>query len=168
MTNRITASETFRVSPGDAWEKSRELSRAVNYKPVVVKVEISTQRQQGVGARRRVCQSGGRWFDEALEAWRDGEGSLLRRQHGVQPVMALRKARFHYRIEPGGSEHTLMTTSLIYEFPLCMLGWLVDRLAFRRILRGMMREPGLGIKRYHETGRAITPERPQDYKVSRR
>jgi hypothetical protein len=166
MTDQVEAQVTIDIPQAEAWEKLRDLSLAANYVPGLVKVELSTPQSTGVGASRKVYQAGGRYIDETVEEWRDGEGFLLRLHHGDKPAAPFKRAWFRYDLATLDAAHTRFTASLIYELPWGGLGRVVNKLLLRRIMRKVIEDVALAMKLYYESGEPTTPDKLKQYKAT--
>lgn len=75
--HEIVAERELAVPLSSAWERMRDLSIAHHYVPGASATEIRTREKTGLGTVRRVHGSAGRWVDETVMQWSEGEGFLL-------------------------------------------------------------------------------------------
>ena len=147
------------VSREKAWGLLRDLSLAHNYVPGLVATEITTEYKEGVGASRKVYQSQTKGIDETVEEWNDGCGFLIRLHRGdAGPPLPFKNAWFRYAIADDG-DGIKLTTSLVYVMRWGLIGQFLDRILLNRIIKGRIRDVGLSLKIYWETGKRVTPER---------
>jgi uncharacterized membrane protein len=139
------------------WEGLRDLTRAPRYVPNLTGVEITTARQEGVGASRRVFQTNGKSLDETVESWDEGEGFTLKLHNGEKPLAPFKAAWFDYRLADAEDGGTIFKPALSYVMPWGMLGRGVDALFIRRFVEGNVRQVAINFKRHYETGEITNP-----------
>jgi hypothetical protein len=166
MTDEVNARATIDMPRQQAWEKLRDLTLAHNYVPGLVKVELTTEQKEGVGASRKVFQSETRYIEETVEEWNEGEGFLIRLHKGDKPAPPFKQAWFRYQLEDQGENQTLFTASMIYELPWGGFGRLLDKLLLGRIMRKVIGDVALAMKLYYESGEKTTPARLKQYKAA--
>jgi hypothetical protein len=168
MTAEVSAKVIIDIPHQAAWNKLRDLTLAVNYVPGLVKVEMSGDQREGVGASRKVYQAASRYIEETVEQWHEGEGFLIRLHRGDKPAAPFKRAWFRYCIAEQDAHSTLFTASLIYELPWGLFGRLLDRLVLHRIMQNVIRDVALSMKLYYESGEATTPAKLKRYKAANR
>ena len=168
MTDEVNATVVIDIPRQQAWEKLQDLSLAANYVPGLVKVELSTEQTTGVGASRRVYQSGGRYIEETVEEWHEGEGFLIRLHKGDKPAVPFKRAWFRYHLEDQDAMHTVFTATMIYELPWGGFGRFLNTVALKRIMKNVIGDVATAMKLYYESGEPTTPERLKQYKVEQR
>ena len=120
-----------------AWQKLRDLSVAHHYVPGLTGTEIRTALKEGVGASRRVFQGGGRWLDETVTEWAEGQGFEIRLHRAEQGMVApFREASFRYWLEDAGPSTTRLVLTLSYSLRWGVFGALLERLARRGRAKG--------------------------------
>lgn len=134
------------------WGRLRDLTLAPHYVPDLTGCQLHPGPQQGLGASRRVFQKNGRWLDETVEEWHEGEGFLIRLHRGTKGAPPpFRQAWFRYTIAPDGAR-TRFTASLIYRPAGGPFGRLLDRLLLRRALNKVVAQIAVNLRAFYETG----------------
>jgi hypothetical protein len=143
-----------------AWQKLRDLSVAHHYVPGLTGTEIRTALKEGVGASRRVFQGGGRWLDETVTEWAEGQGFEIRLHRAEQGMVApFREASFRYWLEDAGPSRTRLVLTLSYNLRWGVFGALLERLAMGRGVRANLRDVALGLREYYLSGAPVTDAR---------
>ncbi len=138
-----------------AWKKLRDFTLAPNYVPNVESVEITTDKTEGVGASRHVSPTN---IDETIVEWQDGKGFTMRLHKGEGgPPFPFKDAGFQYKIEEDGSR-TICSVALIYNMMFGTVGNILNSLILNRIINGIVRDIGLSLKYFYETGDPVTPK----------
>lgn len=166
MTTEVKAQVIIDLPLQQAWEKLRDLSLAHNYVPGLVKVELTTEQREGVGASRKVYQSESRYIEETVEEWNEGEGFLIRLHKGDKPAPPFKQAWFRYHFEPQGADKTLFVASMKYEMPWGAFGRFLDGLLISRITKKVIGDVAISMKLYYESGEKTTPARLKQFKVT--
>jgi hypothetical protein len=168
MTGSVSYTLEIDIPHEQAWQKLQDLSLAHFYVPGLKNTEITTEIKQGVGASRRVFQSGSKYVDETVEEWSEGQGFLIRLHKGETGKPPLfNKAWFRYSIEDNGKGGTTFTPSMTYEMPWGGLGALLERLVLKKVFIGVLGDVAIAMKDYYETGQAVGPERLKALKAAR-
>jgi len=135
-----------------AWQNMRDLSVAHNYVPGLTATEIITSQREGVGASRKVYQTGTDYLQETVTAWDEGHGFVIRLHRGDEPMKPFKHAEFHYRMAAVTDRVTQVTLAIQVEMPFGQLGsWLGDSFA-RPALESELTRVLAGLKHYYETG----------------
>ena len=143
-----------------AWQKLRDLSVAHHYVPGLTGTEIRTALKEGVGASRRVFQGGGRWLDETVTEWAEGQGFAIRLHRAEQGMVApFREASFRYWLEDAGPSTTRLVLTLSYSLRWGVFGALLERLAMGRGVNANLRDVALGLREYYLSGAPVTDAR---------
>lgn len=143
-----------------AWQKLRDLSVAHHYVPGLTGTEIRTALKEGVGASRRVFQGGGRWLDETVTEWAEGQGFAIRLHRAEQGMVApFREASFRYWLEDAGPSTTRLVLTLSYSLRWGVFGALLERLAMGRGVSANLRDVALGLREYYLSGEPVTDTR---------
>ena len=143
-----------------AWQKLRDLSVAHHYVPGLTGTEIRTALKEGVGASRRVFQGGGRWLDETVTEWAEGQGFEIRLHRAEQGMVApFTEASFRYWLEDAGPSATRLVLTLSYSLRWGVFGALLERLAMGRGVRANLRDVALGLREYYLSGAPVTDAR---------
>ena len=143
-----------------AWQKLSDLSVAHHYVPGLTGTEIRTALKEGVGASRRVFQGGGRWLDETVTEWAEGQGFEIRLHRAEQGMVApFREASFRYWLEDAGPSRTRLMLTLSYNLRWGVFGALLERLAMGRGVRANLRDVALGLREYYLSGAPVTDAR---------
>lgn len=166
MSTVVNARAVIDIPREQAWNKLRDLSLAANYVPGLVKVEITTEQKEGVGASRKVFQSESRYIEETVEEWNEGEGFLIRLHKGNKPAPPFKQAWFRYHLADHGNGNTLFTASMIYELPWGAFGRLLDTLLISRITRKVIGDVAISMKLYYESGEKTTPAKLKQFKAA--
>jgi hypothetical protein len=148
-----------------AWQKLRDLGVAHHYVPGLTGTEITTAAREGVGASRRVFQSGGRWLDETVTEWVEGHGFEIRLHHGSEGMVApFREATFRYWLDASGTSGTRLTLTLAYSLRWGFFGRVLERLAMGRGVAGNLRDVALGLREYYLSGTPVSAARRAELK----
>lgn len=103
----------LQITPGDAWDRLKDLSLAPQYVPGVKSMEFITRKTTGIGAERIVFPQK---LKERVIGWEpEREVVLALSKNGRERFFPFKKARFRYVISETGG--TYMTLSLEY-FPM--------------------------------------------------
>ena len=157
MKHEASARVLIGMPREQVWDRLRDLSLAHNYVPGVTGCEITSSKQEGVGASRRVLRRRGGPMDETVTDWHEGQRIVLRLHCGEVPPMPFRRAQFTYRLENGGESHTALVTSLHFDMRWGRLGqWLHDRF-LQRIFRSTIRDVAIAMKQFYETEKPVLP-----------
>ena len=157
MKHEATARLVVDVPKERAWELLQDLSIAHNYVPGLTGSEITTDKTSGVGASRRVYRKSGGFIDETVSSWQEGTGFVLRLHRGNRgPAIPFSDAQFRYRIEDAGSDTTALTVSLLFNMRWGALGRFVYSRLLHHVIRRVVRDIALSLKRYYETGEPVS------------
>ena len=122
MTREVTTQVVIDLPRTEAWDKLRDISLAHNYVPGIVKTEIVSEQDEGVGTSRYVYRNAKSYIQETVVEWDEGRGFLIRLHKGDKPAPPFRNAWFRYELDDEGQEKTLFTASLEFELPWGRLG----------------------------------------------
>ena len=154
MDNEAVYSFRLEMPRQKAWEKLKDFTLAPNYVPGVKSVKIMTDKKEGVGASRRVFP---KKMDETVVEWNEGYGFILKLHKGTGgPPFPFSKAGFRYAITEDGNR-TKFTVGLMYDMGMGPLGAIMNRLFLGKIIEGIVRDIGLCLKHFYETGEPVTP-----------
>lgn len=166
MPQTATADVIINLPRARAWEKLRDISLAHNYVPGIVKTEIITDQQEGVGASRYVYRNGKSYIQETVTEWREGEGFRIKLHKGDKPAPPFREAYFDYQLDEAGPEQTRFTATLGYQMPWGGFGeWLGRRML--GFVQSTVKDVATAMKLYYETGDPTTQDALKAYKNSR-
>ncbi len=162
MENEVTYSFILDMPRECAWEKLRDFTLAPNYVPGVSKVEITSEKQEGMGASRRVYP---KKMDETVIEWNEGYGFVLKLHKGNNgPPAPFKESGFRYAIE-GNGKKTKFTIGLLYTMQMGAFGRLLNRLLLSKIIEGIIKDIGLSLKYFYETDEPVTPKILKKLKV---
>ncbi|MBD2858972.1 SRPBCC family protein [Spongiibacter sp. KMU-158] len=157
MKHEATSRVVINISRDLAWNKLKDLSVPHHYVPGVKDCKITTEKQSGLGASRRVFQAGGRWLDETVTEWNEGVGLVLRLHKDTKGApFPFSKASFRYRIEDAGHGKTALTTSLMFDLRMGAFGRFMYQRFLYKFIRGMVRDIALSQKHFYETESPVT------------
>jgi hypothetical protein len=146
-----------KVSLEEAWEKLRDFTAAIHYVPGLTSAEIITERREGVGASREVCQ-GKRVLNETIIEWNEGSGMVLRLHRGDKgPMPPMTEAWYDYGLEERDGK-VFLVNAMRYEIGLGFLGPLLDKIGIGKVIANAVRDSTIAQKIYYETGATVTPE----------
>ena len=144
------------------WDKLRDLTRESDYVPGLVKTEITTAIEDGVGASRIVTNRHSARMRETVTEWDEGQGITFRMNRVVSRGGAkidkrptpFKTACFRYalRTMPGGTE---IQTTLTYELPFGVLGRILDVLFLRRLLRRNVIDTTVSLAENYQTDQPV-------------
>jgi hypothetical protein len=155
MSREVCAQAVINLPLDKTWEKLRDISQAHNYVPGIVKTEIVSEQNEGIGASRYVYRSAKSYIQETVEEWDEGRGFLIRLHKGDKPAPPFRNAWFRYQLTEQGPEQTLFSASLTFELPWGKLGaWLENKMA--GVVQNIVSDVALAMKLYYETGEPVT------------
>ncbi len=167
MTETVSAQTIIDIPLHEAWEKLSDISVAHHYVPGLVKTEIITDQQTGIGASRYVYRSEKSYIQETVEEWQEDEGFLIRLHKGEKPAPPFRQAWFRYALSPQDSHSTLFTAELRYDMPWGRLGqWLGSKMA--GFVQSTIADVAMSMKLYYETGQPTTSGALKAYKATLR
>ena len=165
MTREVTSQLVIDLPRAAAWEKLRDLSRAHHYVPGIVKTEIVSEQDEGVGASRYVYRNAKSYIQETVVEWDEGQGFLIRLHRGDKPAPPFRDAWFRYQLEDEGEDKTLFTASLEFEMPWGALGnWLGKKM--EKVVSDTVSDVATSMKLYYETGTPTTRATLRAYRAS--
>jgi hypothetical protein len=165
MSREVSAQVVINLPLDEAWDKLRDLSLAHNYVPGIVKTEIVSERNEGVGASRYVYRNAKSYIQETVVEWDEGQGFLIRLHKGDKPAPPFRNAWFRYQLDDEGQEKTLFTASLEFEMPWGRLGaWLEKK--SEKIVAAIVSDVATAMKLYYETGKPTSAAALKSYKTS--
>jgi len=165
MTREVTAQVVIDLPRAEAWDKLSDLSLAHNYVPGIVKTEIVSEQDEGVGTSRYVYRNAKSYIQETVIEWDEGRGFLIRLHKGDKPAPPFRNAWFRYELDDEGQEKTLFTASLKFELPWGRLGaWLEKKL--EKVVAATVSDVAAAMKLYYETGRPTSAAALKSYKAS--
>lgn len=165
MTQEVHAQVLIDLPRDEAWAKLRDISLAHNYVPGIVKTEIVSEQNEGVGASRYVYRNAKSYIQETVEEWQEGHGFLIHLHRGEKPAPPFKDAWFRYALEDAGEGQTRLTTRLSYEMPWGRLGaWLGGKMA--GFVKATINDVAVSMKLYYETGVPTTAEALKAYKAS--
>lgn len=151
----VSVQVDINMSREKAWEKLRNLSLAHHYVPGIIETRLTTAKAEGIGASRNVYQKRGRFLQETVTDWREGEGFTLRLHKGEKDA-PFRNAWFRYRLTEVVPGVTRLTATMGYEPPLGLVGKVLDKLLLQRIIQGVIGEVALSLKYFYEQGGTAT------------
>lgn len=163
MAQTVSSTVIINLPRATCWENLRDLSRAHNYVPGLVKTEIVSEQREGIGASRYVYRSAKSYLQETVTEWTEGTGFLIKLHKGDKPAPPFKSAWFRYLLEDGDDNTTRFTASMGYEMPGGVLGpWLERRLA--GFVGKTIADVALSMKLYYETGEPTTAAARKAYK----
>lgn len=151
MSSEVNYTVNIAAPKDKCWEIMQDLTKPHLYVPGLIKTEMHTEQTQGVGTSRRVFKKN-MALDETVVDWQEGESFTLRLHDGDKPK-PLPKSFFVYSIKPGANNSTDFTATMRYQFPLGVIGAVINRLIVLPIVRGEIRDVALAVKYYYETGK---------------
>ena len=167
MTETVSAQTIIDIPLNEAWEKLSDISVAHHYVPGLVKTEIITDQQTGIGASRYVYRSEKSYIQETVEEWQEEEGFLIRLHKGEKPAPPFREAWFRYALSPQDSHSTLFIAQMRYDMPWGRLGqWLGSKMA--GFVQSTIADVAMSMKLYYETGQPTTSGALKAYKAAQR
>lgn len=165
MTRTVSAQVVMDLPRSAAWDKLRDISLAHNYVPGVVKTEIVSAQDEGVGASRYVYRNKVSYIQETIVEWDEGQGFLIRLHKGDKPAPPFRNAWFRYELEDQGDDKTLFTATLEFEMPWGALGnWLGGKM--EKVVLDTVSDVAASMKLYYETGTPTTRAALRAYRDS--
>ncbi|WP_157976653.1 SRPBCC family protein [Parahaliea mediterranea] len=152
----VVVSGEVEVPHTAAWQRMRDLSVAHHYVPGLTATEITTPNTSGVGASRKVYQSGSNYLEETVIAWDEGEGFVIRLHKGDEPMAPFKRAEFRYHMEALTDKATRVTLAIVVEMPFGALGSWLGEIAARQPLEAELTRVLAGLMYYYETGKPAT------------
>lgn len=139
-----------------AWELLSDFSLAHNYVPDLTGTEIVSARKEGVGAHRRVYQTGGDYLEETITEWDPGSGFVIRLHKAGEPMPPFERALFTYHLEELATERTWVELSLEVEMPWGAVGEVLGEWIITPLLRKNLVQIAAGLKYFYESGQPAT------------
>ncbi len=156
--HRASVDVTAALPRAEAWAVLSDFSLAHNYVPDLVRTEIVSSKQRGIGAHRRVYDEDGDYLEETIVEWYEGEGFVISLHDGEEPMAPFRHVEFIYALADSGVAATRIELALVFDMPW---GWLGDYLAQWLIVPMMednLVQVAAGMKYFYETGNRATDE----------
>jgi hypothetical protein len=156
--HRASVDVTAALPRAEAWAVLSDFSLAHNYVPDLVRTEIVSSKQRGIGAHRRVYDEDGDYLEETIVEWYEGEGFVISLHDGEEPMAPFRHVEFIYALADSGVAATRIELALVFDMPW---GWLGDYLAQWLIVPMMednLAQVAAGMKYFYETGNRATDE----------
>jgi len=156
--HRASVEVTAALPRAEAWAVLSDFSLAHNYVPDLVRTEIVSSKQRGIGAHRRVYDEDGDYLEETIVEWYEGEGFVISLHDGEEPMAPFRHVEFIYALADSGVAATRIELALVFDMPW---GWLGDYLAQWLIVPMMednLVQVAAGMKYFYETGNRATDE----------
>ena len=149
-----------------SWEKVRDISLANNYIPNVNKIEIVTEKKEGVGAcRKAYLDKGNKVVDETVIAWNDGTGFTLKLDiEGKRVLPWFNEFYFRYHIEEADHK-TYFKPAILYQ-PRINFMVRFQKKIFNCILSKELKVICASMKYYYETNQPTSKERLIDIRRS--
>jgi hypothetical protein len=154
MSEIVTSNVVLDMPQTKAWSILKDFSLAHHYVPGVRKTEITTEKQSGVGASRRVY--GQQTLDETITEWNEGKSFTIKLHKGNKNPSPFKAAKFTYRCERLDDNRSKMTLIMVYE--LGLLGKILNSLFLGKVIRKQIRDIALSMKHFYETGKSSTSE----------
>jgi len=152
----VTFETVIAMPRTDVWAKLRDLRVARHYVPDVTAIEMNTSQSEGIGASRKVFMKNRQPVDETVIAWEDGRGFTVKIHKGEQPPTPFKWAKFQYEVADAPGAQTRVRGTFSYEMANGLLGRLLEALVLRRALERSNTAVAANMKRFYETGRAVT------------
>jgi Polyketide cyclase / dehydrase and lipid transport len=163
MSQVVSSQVVINIPRDAAWAKLRDISVAHYYVPGIVKTEIVSEQQEGLGASRYVYRNAKSYIQETVTEWNEGSGFLIKLHKGDKPAPPFKSASFTYLLEDGELGTTRFTASMEFELPWGGFGqWLEKRLA--GFVGKTIADVALSMKLYYESGEATTSARLKAHK----
>mgnify|MGYP001821011639 CR=1 FL=1 len=155
-TQRATVSVVAELPVAQAWEYLQDFSLPHNYVPGITRTEIVSRRTSGVGAHRRVYDTGGDYLEETIIDWRDGQGFTIRLHDGERPMAPFQRAEFSYLLSPAAPDASLIELSITFEMPWGGFGETLGEWFILPVMEKRLVQIAAGMKHFYETGMAAT------------
>ncbi|GAB3273870.1 SRPBCC family protein [Parahaliea aestuarii] len=152
----VAVSGEVGVSHTEAWQRMSDLSVAHKYVPGLTATEITTPQTEGVGASRKVYQTGSNYLEETVTAWDEGQGFAIRLHQGDEPMKPFKHAEFRYHMQAVTDRVTRVTLAIVVEMPFGALGSWLGENAAREPLEAELTRVLAGLMYYYETGKPAT------------
>ena len=155
---QASSQTTVALPIAQVWQRLRDFRAAPNYVPDLTHCIMHEGPSEGVGASRRVFLNNGRWLDETITEWREGEGFTLRlhRAESGAPTPFV-WAEFSYQLRELESGETELTNTMRYQLRWGwlgrLLGWALTRWAMPKSLGEITQNQS----RFYLTGKPTNP-----------
>jgi hypothetical protein len=158
-TSQVSAQIVVDHSREEVWGKLRDLSLADRYMPGIIRTQITTEQQSGVGATRKLFESDTSSLDETVVAWQEGNGFALRVHRGENGApFPFRAASLLYWVDRVDDQHALVTVSLQYVPRGGALGRLLDHRFLKKHIRRQVSDVAANVKQMVETDAIALPQ----------
>jgi len=150
--SEITVTQSFSQSAPVVWALLSDLSKVVDYHPIVNSVDLLTDHVQGMGATRRCHFLDGTSLLEEVIDLREGERFTLSLTEGTFPMRDIRATLEVQPLAQGGSR-VVFTIGYVMKYGLA--GAILERLMLRRKLAENMQGMLEGVAQHLQTGRRV-------------
>lgn len=151
MRHIATYSTVAKLPMEQAWSKLKNLSLASQYVPGITKCIITTAKEEGIGASRRVSGSQ-HVLDETVTEWQEGCGLTLRLHNGDRSAFPFSEAFFSYRIDPADSDSCKLTCTMSYSMLWGYFGNALHKMLLTKLIGARIRDVTLSMAYLYETG----------------
>ncbi len=155
-SQQVAVSVVVQLPCQEAWDVLQDFSAAHHYVPGIVRTEIVSQQQNGLGAHRRVYDPSGDYLEETIVEWNQGRGFVIRLHDGQKCMAPFEQAHFSYQLSPSETDKTLIELKMLVAMPWGSFG---ESMAARYILPVMktrLAQVAAGMKHFYETGQSAT------------
>lgn len=141
-----------------AWTFLSDFSLPQNYVPNIVRTEIVSVAQAGVGAHRRVYSDEDSYLEETIIEWQEGQGFVITLHDGDKPMVPFQRAEFAYKISALGPQQTRIELALTFTMPWGSFGETLGDWIILPIMEDNLVQVAAGMKHFYETATPATDE----------
>ncbi|MAZ88324.1 MAG: hypothetical protein CL693_11805 [Cellvibrionaceae bacterium] len=139
-----------------AWLMLQDYSLAHNYVEGVVRTEITTEQETGLGASRKVYFNETDYNNETIVDWREGEGFTMRLHIDDKPLAPFTEASFGYHLTELNASSTRVTMTMSYQMPWGWFGEKLNHWVIEAEMQKAIPKVAAGFKHFYETGKPAT------------
>ncbi|MCH9688718.1 MAG: SRPBCC family protein [Deltaproteobacteria bacterium] len=156
MANQIQHSQVVHASLAPTWSAISRMGAVQDWHPNVARSQVLTDHDSGIGASRRVeFQDGNSVVETVVE---ESESGYTTMEMSEMPL--LDNAFVTIRITERSDDETEVTFSIDYRLRYGPLGWLINALMMKRMLRKAFETALAGLSHHLETGDLIADSVP--------
>ena len=150
--SKISVAAAVRAPSSQVWDMIADVGTIASWHPGVAKSAVLSGNRSGLGAKRRLeLYQGGAAVEEVTAVVEGSSVTLAMSDH----TMPLSRGEVAFELRADGDERTQVTMSLDYDMKYGPLGWLMNLLVLRPIMRKLFGAVIAGLEHHLLTGEKI-------------